>query len=104
MSCCVSREHEGADLSSIPTGVFVGALKRAELAETGLVDESLLLALPKEIFILLGERTQVGVLVGMLVDDVFGVNLHGLAVSEEAGPHRGPVGVEYFLLGHIGTA
>lgn len=44
------------------------------------------------------------VLVGMLVDDVLGVHLYSLAVSQQAGPHGGPVGVEDFLLGHVGAA
>ena len=104
MSCCVSREHEGADLSSIPAGVFLAALQRAQLAETGLVDEAFLLALPQEVLILFGQRAQVHVLAGVLVDDVFGVDFHCLAVGEEAGPEGGPVGVEDLFLGHVCAA
>lgn len=91
-------------MSSVPTGVLAGSLQRDELAETCLEDEPLLLALPEEIFVLLGEGTQVNILIGLLVDDIFRVHLHSLAVSEQAGPHGGPVGVEDFLLGHVGAA
>lgn len=103
VSCCVSREHEGADLRSIPTGVLVAALQSTQLPEAGLVDESLLLALPQEIFILFGQRTQVHVLAGMLVNDVLGVHLHGLAVSEKTRPQGRPVWVEHLLLRNICT-
>ncbi len=83
--------------------MLAAALQRTQLPEAGLVDESLLLALPQEIFILFGERTQVHVLAGVLVNDVLGVHLHGLAVSEKTRPKSRPVRVEDLLLRNICT-
>ena len=100
---CGSRKHEGADLGSIPTGVLVAALQRTQLPEARLVDKSLLFALPQEILILFGQRTKIHVLAGMLVNDVLGVHLHCLAVSEETWPKSRPVGVKDLLLGNVGT-
>lgn len=104
ISCCESRKHEGADLSSIPAGMFAAALEGAELAEAGLVDKPLFLALPQEIFVLFGERSQVHVLTRVLIDNVLGIDLHSLAVSEQAGPEGGPVRMEDLLLRYVRTA
>lgn len=98
-----SREHERGDLCSVPTGMLGCALKRGKFPETSLEDEALLLALPKEVFVLFGERTQVHILLRILVDNVLGVHLDSLSVSKQAWPERGPVGMENLLLRHVGA-
>lgn len=99
----LSGELEVGDLCAVPAGVFGGAFKRGELAEAGLVDEAFLFALPQEVFVLFGQRTQVHVLVGVVVDQVFWVVLHGFAVCKQTRPHRRPVRVEHLPLRHIRT-
>ena len=94
---------EVGHLSAVPTGVLGVPLKRGQLAETRLEDESFLLALPQEIFILFRERTKVHVLVGVSVDDVLGVVFDCFAVCEQARPHGGPTGVEDLLLRDVGA-
>jgi hypothetical protein len=98
-----SREHKCGDLCSVPTGMLGGALKRGQFSEACLVDESLLLALPKEVFVLFGERAQVHILLRILVDDVLGVNFDSLSISEQPRPEGGPVGMENLLLRHVGA-
>lgn len=98
-----SREHERGDLCSVPTGMLCRALKRGQFSEACLEDESLLFALPKEVFVLFGERAQVHILLRILVDDVLGVNLDSLAISEQPWPESGPVGMENLLLRHVGA-
>ena len=97
----ISRELEIGHLGAVPTGVFAAPLQRRELTQAGLEDESFLLALPQEIFVFLGERTQVLIFIGVLVDDVLWVVLDSFAVSKETGPHGGPAGMKNFLLRHV---
>lgn len=98
-----SRELEVSHLSAVPAGVLGTSFQRRHLTQACFIHESLLLALPKEVSVLLGEGPQVLVLVGVEVEDVLGVVLYGFAVSEESGPHCGPAGVENFLLRHVRT-
>lgn len=98
-----SREHERGDLCSVPTSMLGWTLKRGQFSEARLEDESLLLALPKEVFVFFGERTQVHILLRILVDDVLGVNFDCLSISEQPWPECGPVGMENLLLRHVGA-
>lgn len=81
----------------------VGSLEGDDLSQAGFVHVSFLLALPEEIFVLFGEGTQVHVVIGVAVLNRVGVKLHGFAVGFESGPDGRPVGVEDFLMGHVGA-
>lgn len=98
-----SRELKVGNLSVVPTGVLFGALEVSHFAQAGLEYEPLLFALPEEVFIFFGEGAEVHVFVGIEVDDVLRVVLHGFAVGEKTRPHGGPAGVEDLLLGYIGA-
>ena len=79
------------------------ALQARNLAEAGFEDEALLLALPKELFVLFGERTEELIVVRRLVDQILGVVLHGFAVGEQARPHRRPGRMDDLAIGHVGA-
>lgn len=98
-----SRELQVGDLCAIPAGVFDGAFQGGQLSEAGFEDESFFFALPQEIFILFGERTQVFVFLGFEVEDLIRIVLDSFAVGQQSGPHGGPGGVEYFSLGNVGA-
>jgi len=98
-----SCELHVGNLSGIPTGVLCGTFQWGQLTKAGFEDESFLLALPQEIFILLGQGTEVLIFAWVLIDDVLWVVLNCFAVGEQAGPHGGPAGMEDLSLGHIRT-
>lgn len=98
-----SREHESGDLCGVPTGVLGCALKRGEFAEASLEYEPFLLAFPKEILVLFGERTQVHILRRILVNNILRVDLDCLSIGQQPWPESGPVWMENLLLRHVGA-
>jgi len=98
-----SRELKVGHLSTIPTRVLGAPLQRRQLTEASFEHESLLFALPQEVFILFGEGAQELVLFWVCVDDVLRIVLDGFAVCEEARPHGGPAGMIDLLLRDIGA-
>lgn len=98
-----SREHESGDLCSVPTSMLGCALKRCKFSETSLEDKPFLLALPKEVLVLFGERTQVHILLRILVNNILRVDLDSLSISEQSWPKSRPAWMENFLLWHVGT-
>ena len=83
------------------------ALQADDLPETRLVDEAFLFALPQVLLVLLGERAEAdekrlqveGVhVVRRLQHWSLVAGLDQLAVGQQTGVHRGPIGVQDFLL------
>ena len=96
-----SRELKICRLSTVPTRVLTRTLQRSYFPKTSLVDKSLFLALPQEVFIFFGEGSQMHILVGVVIHNVLRIVLNCFAVSEKTRPHRRPTRMENLSLRHI---
>ena len=92
-----------SSLSCVPAGMLNCTFKWWQFSQASFEDESFLLALPEEVFILFCQGTQIVIFTCWQVNKFFWIVLNSFAVSEKTRPHCGPVGMKYLSLWYIST-